>query len=270
MTEPSPSRYALAMSCFGYARIPVIESLQMVGAAGFHGVEGTSDTSHLAPRLNPDIPAIRAAAARAGVEFWTIHLPFSGQFRGENTLEGWHDLLPRTLDIAAALGVRIAVLHSGHFARFGADMEGAGAARAADQVSRLADYAEKLGIRIAAENELTGYAPRFAVELARLVELYTDPRVGFCLDTGHSILGGFDPIKEIRAAGKRLIAVHLNSNPGSGPDVHWLPNHGILNWSLVKQTLIETGYAGAWTMELKPDPSIGIVLEGAREVAGLA
>ena len=46
-------------------------------------------------------------------------------------------------------------------------------------------------------------------ELARLAEL-TDPAlVGFCLDTGHTIVGGGDPLATLRRLGRRVVHVHL-------------------------------------------------------------
>jgi len=46
-------------------------------------------------------------------------------------------------------------------------------------------------------------------EVARLAEL-TDPAlVGFCLDTGHTIVGGGDPLATLRRLGRRVVHVHL-------------------------------------------------------------
>jgi inosose dehydratase len=46
-------------------------------------------------------------------------------------------------------------------------------------------------------------------ELARLTEL-TDPAlVGLCLDTGHTIFGGGDPLATLRRYGRRIVHVHM-------------------------------------------------------------
>ena len=79
---------------------------------------------------------------------------------------------------------------------------------------------------------------------------------GVCIDTGHAMLLGEDPVEMIRRCGKRVIALHINENPGSRnrDDLHMLPNTMCWSkptkWEDVSAALKATGYSGFYNMEL--------------------
>ncbi len=260
------SRIDYGLSTYLYTDLPLVEAARRAAAAGFRRIEGWSEGAHLDPRLEPDLDAIRTGLRDAGVEVDSIHLPFRGQpLGGDEALDEWLSILGDSLRIAGTLGTPIATLHSSTlFKYYEGATEKESAARVAEWVERLADIAATLGIRIAVENQLVGHAPAITLQLSTLAEFLTDPRIGFCLDTGHAIMAGVDCAQEISAAGERLIALHLNSNSGSGADVHWIPDQGVLDWPRLKQTLLDANYQGLWTLEVKGTIPADDMLQEAR------
>ena len=71
--------------------------------------------------------------------------------------------------------------------------------------------------------------------------------VGICLDCGHAVLNGLSPAEEARAAGERLIALHLHDSDEVSD--HWIPGDRSIDWAALNGALIEIGFRGAWTFE---------------------
>lgn len=129
-------------------------------------------------------------------------------------------------------------------------------------IAYLAPYVEaakKAGLRIAVENMIDfgrrhrRYCAGDVYELIDLVDTINDPDVGICIDTGHANISGMNAGDAIRAAGKRLIALHVNDNHSKlGQDEHLLPHFGDVDWASVMRALTEIGYAGHFTYEIGP------------------
>jgi inosose dehydratase len=84
----------------------------------------------------------------------------------------------------------------------------AGWHRLASTLETLGREASNLGHTLAFHSH-AGTFVETPAEVARLAEL-TDPAlVGLCLDTGHTIVGGGDPLTVIKRHGRRVIHVHL-------------------------------------------------------------
>ena len=141
-----------------------------------------------------------------------------------------------------------------------------GDVRAEDQQIRIAAFrrsldtltarAEQLGIRLACENLQLKGQPRPLCrmeDLRRVVDDYPST-VGICLDTGHANNNGMDPADEARIAGERLIALHMQDTDAV-EDRHWPPGLGTINWRRVSAALIEIGFDGARTFEVRTGAS---------------
>jgi inosose dehydratase len=83
-----------------------------------------------------------------------------------------------------------------------------GWARVADLVSTLADEAKALGHPVA-WHQHAGTFVETPAELDRLLGLVDADRLGICLDVGHYLVGGGDPVEAIRRYGRRIVHVHL-------------------------------------------------------------
>ena len=81
-----------------------------------------------------------------------------------------------------------------------------------------------------------------------------DPRVGLCLDVGHTIKVGVDPAVAAREAGARLLDVHLKdvteATP-AGEDVE--VGRGVIDIPGLLRVLVDMGYAGTAAFEYEKD-----------------
>ena len=73
-------------------------------------------------------------------------------------------------------------------------------------------------------------------------------KVGICLDCGHAVLNGLSSAEEARAAGERLIALHLHDSEEVSD--HWIPGDRSIDWAALNGALIEIDFRGAWTFEV--------------------
>ena len=223
-----------------------------VAAAGFSWIEprpgkGFGGTD--------DVAAMRRVLDHHGVHAKTIHPPI-----GQNNLASPDEDVRRAsvAEISecfaafAGVGGFAAIVHPsgpGPDAPYDARIDAF--RRSLDTLYARADA---LGICLACEN-LPGH--RRPHPLARMEQLRAlldqyPPDVGICLDTGHSVLNGADPADEVKIAGDRLIAVHLCDTDGI-EDRHWLPGRGIIDWACLHAALVEIGFDGARTFEVRAE-----------------
>jgi inosose dehydratase len=123
-----------------------------------------------------------------------------------------------------------------------------------------------------------GYEPTFHPETSSFVEsaaeierLLNVSDIGLCLDTGHLLLAGTDPVKAAKAWGTRINHVHLKDadvsvlreilNDGGGVEDIWLRDtftplgHGDLDIAGVLTSLREVKYGGWLVVEQEIMPS---------------
>ncbi len=110
-----------------------------------------------------------------------------------------------------------------------------------ERFSRLMEYAEKLGVKIAYENQ------RCLANIALAFERFSEAR--FCWDVGHE--GCFTPGKRYMPLfGERLETVHLHDNNlVYNQDLHLLPYDGRLDYGYIAQTLANADYNGTLMIE---------------------
>ncbi len=233
------------------------EAVRLFVAEGWTCLELSDE--HSAVLLERGEPAVtgrefRRFCADAGVSLPQGHLklnvdiahPDVARRRGElEELKSW-------LDLFAALQIRAAVLHPG----------GPNCLQA-EEPSQAAFDANVESLR-----ELTrhtaGGSPVIGLEngpnarrLLSLIEAVGSEGLGVCCDTGHlSVLRTKDPEAGqterdfIVQAGRRLKALHIADNDGSG-DQHLLPYEGgNVDWRGVMQGLREIAYGGPFNFEV--------------------
>jgi len=66
--------------------------------------------------------------------------------------------------------------------------------------------------------------------------LFPDPKIGFCLDIGHSQLNHLDIVEEIEFAGPRLVSCHICNNDGKS-DLHNPPELGVIDVNMILDKL---------------------------------
>lgn len=118
-----------------------------------------------------------------------------------------------------------------------------------ERYSKLIPQAKEYGVTICIENMFSSHngkkfcgccgdpfeACRLVDELNRISGI---PCFAFCLDTGHSMLGGQEILRMMRILGHRIRAFHVHDNNGIS-DQHLAPYLGVLDWDRFVQGLAD-------------------------------
>jgi len=85
------------------------------------------------------------------------------------------------------------------------------------------------------------------------VERY-DPRIGLCIDVGHTARAQVDPAEAIRRCRERLYDCHIKDIDSTAPDGHTLEmGRGVLDIPAVLAALLEVDYANLLSFEYEKD-----------------
>ena len=114
----------------------------------------------------------------------------------------------------------------------------------------LRPAAEREEVCIAVEN-LSDKPQAACALLESLFERYPDEYMGWCYDSGHAHLTGFD-FTMLHGFKQRMKAVHLHDCFGARDD-HLLPGDGTLNWDAVVQLIAESSYEMPLNFETPPE-----------------
>jgi sugar phosphate isomerase/epimerase len=168
------------------------------------------------------------------------------------------------IDLAAALGAGLIVLHSDDIQDVATGRPDIGLARAA------VDYASEQGVRLALENG----------QLAFMAEALEEvPGLNTCLDIGHVYLTDDSLSDFLDVMKPRLIHLHLHDTlapeedglAGIGRD-HYQPGTGGIpdaDWALLDAALHEIDYRGIAVLEIRPRNVIQAALQGRRFFQGV-
>lgn len=179
-------------------------------------------------------------------------------------LRGGMDAVAASAGIIADLGGEVLVLaastgRQGYEAASGLDSEGWEAlGRGIDRVLALAG---ERGLRVAVHPH-HGTVVERPEDVERLLEI---SEVGLCLDTGHVLVGGGDPLQLARAAAPRVVHVHLKDVSASVAEqvaaghlgyrdavragLYRPLGDGDLDVAAVVRVLEQSGYAGWYVLE---------------------
>lgn len=90
-----------------------------------------------------------------------------------------------------------------------------------------------------------------------------DPRMGSCIDVGHTLRAGVDPVKAIKAVGPRLFDMHVKDLANStSRDSQVAVGRGILDFKGIFTTLIAMKYPGNVDLEYEifgDNPMPGVI-----------
>lgn len=205
---------------------------------------------------------IRALCDKEGIACTQIHAPyaFKAPMWKDQLYEVCFPRVVRSLEIAAALGADVCVVHPLHHFEYRGNEEYAFQLNM-EYYKRLLEYAHKFGVRIGIENMWQRDALRGCIshdtcsraeEFIRYIDTLNDPRAVACLDVGHiDIIHREDCTADvIRALGRdRLHALHIHDNNYKSDD-HLLPFHGKLDWNGICTALGEIDYDDDLTFEI--------------------
>lgn len=89
-----------------------------------------------------------------------------------------------------------------------------------------------------------------------------DPRLGICLDIGHDLRAGADPISDLKRYARRIFDIHLKDVTAPTKEGHAIElGRGIIDFPKFVKMLRKVGYKGSVSLEYEKDmsdPFIGI------------
>jgi sugar phosphate isomerase/epimerase len=131
-----------------------------------------------------------------------------------------------------------------------------------ETLPRLERFVKEYDIRIAIHN----HAPEDKVWASPLDVLKAvknlDPRIGCCIDVGHTELSGTDVVQAIHAAGPRLFNIHIKDMTNFHEEDSVVPvGDGVVPIRRILQALIATKYK--WFVDLEYEADANDPLPGA-------
>jgi len=200
---------------------------EIVGA-GFHPEVRMTDIEHLLRIPQAELERLGRLIGERSLRVFT-HGPFLGldiASLNAHLAEHSAECLRRGLEVTAALGGRVMVMHTNYspfYSRAGLrEWLGNWSAR----MPAVLETARRLGVAIAVEN---AWEENPHV-LGHMVDLVSNGEAGVCLDVGHA--AAFSRLSLERwweALGDRVLAIHLHDNDGLSDD-HLAPGTGIVDF----------------------------------------
>jgi hexulose-6-phosphate isomerase len=121
--------------------------------------------------------------------------------------------------------------------------------RSQENIKKLLPDAEAHGIKIAIE-EVWNKFLLSPVEFARYIDEFESPWVGAYFDVGNVVEFAY-PEEWIRELGKRIMKVHIKEYAKDKRFNYRLGEGGEINWSAVRAALLEAGYDGWVSAEVR-------------------
>ena len=245
------------------------QTAEIMKQAGFQGIDlalchGQDDPKNLlTDEWHREAVFMADCAKKAGLELAQCHLPYYPghlELPGDGTPAYFESyMLPayeQALKVCGEVGCHMAVMHL--FTVLNDDEQTLSGNVAL--IRRLLPLMEKYDVKLALENVfcrrnsqyLTGFVA-YAENLLKVIDGVGSDRVGVCIDTGHANIFRMDTAQMARQCGKRLFALHVNSN--AGHDEHAVP-YSISHWcekqdfDAFSRALGEIGYTGWYNLEI--------------------
>jgi sugar phosphate isomerase/epimerase len=181
--------------------------------------------------LAPRVRELERACTRHGLRY-TAHGPLAANFMDPRHGALFRRAVAGYLEVCAAVGVSVLVLHAGVVRRRPQPELDALHAQEREALRQLGDVAAKANVRIAVETLFTFAADHYTAtpsRLAREIEAVNHPNVVGCLDLSHAYLHctaqGLDYDAEVERFGQVTGHVHIHDSFGQPESVRgFLPS----------------------------------------------
>jgi sugar phosphate isomerase/epimerase len=238
---------------------PVAETLEQLAAVGIRFVELLAD----APDRHIDLADEAAVSALAEVvrglplAVYSVHGGFSNPSE-----EAWDISQPDPVARAAAVRrhaqvVRASALLGAHHVVIHPGVRHRGEDRLRHSrggLAELAEVAREAGTVLAVENLPPNHLCGSLAETQHLLDGLDPAVIGFCLDTGHAMLGQDTIGDYIHALSDRLTGIHWHASDHA-EDAHLFPDVERGEWDEFFAALDEVGYDSPVTVESVPPPT---------------
>lgn len=257
-------RMKLAFSTNAFTRFGLIESLRVIRAAGFTGVEILADMPHaypdtLGPRqiahISTELEKLGLAVSNINANctfgYWR-HAPPEAYFepslispnpqhRADRTR-----LILKTLEFAKAVGSGSVSITTGRM--LGGMPPERAARQFAESIRPILDRADALGVNVGIECE-PGLFIEYVQELREWIDRLNHPRFGANLDIGHSQVLGESIPECVTTLSDRIWNMHVEDIPGR-KHYHMIPGEGTVDWEGFKRALEGINYQRFLSVEL--------------------
>lgn len=246
-----------------------MESAKAMKAAGFEGID-LSLCKHqmdvpafITDEWTQDVIEQADAAKNAGLEIAQCHLPYyPGHLDnpGNGTVGELIDLLvpqyEHALKAAVKVGAKICVAHPVCYLESREKTIDANVQIYNKIIGMMEDNGQKLAIENCFARRNGQYMTAFIEQKETIMEIISrvgSESCGACIDTGHANIFRYDISEMARYFGKKLFALHVNSN--AGHDEHAIP-YSIAGWCErmnffeFTQALNEIGYTAYYNLEI--------------------
>lgn len=247
---------AVVVPTFVYMSLPVLDALERFVADGVELIElhGDAPDTHIDLTDDATIDTIAQAVRELPLDVHAVHCAFSQPSEDawdisqsdENGRAAAVRNRMKVVEASAKLGAHHVVVHPG--ARHRGDDA---LARSRASLAQLMETGRRAGMRIAVENLPPDQLGGSLEEMMRLLDDLDPGVVGFCLDTGHAMLGEDSMLDYVSALGDRLLGIHWHGN-NREDDTHAFPDIAEAKWDRLFAALDEVGYDLPVTLETVP------------------
>lgn len=235
---------------------PIARTLRQIADSGVHLVElhGDAPQTHLDLTDEAAVEALAAVVRELPLTVHSVHCAFSQpneedwdiSHPEEEKRQASLDRRAQAIRAAARLEARHVVMHPA-----GRPHGKNRLAFCRNGLAQLSELARAAGVRIAVENPPPDHLAGSLAEMKWLLDGLDPEALGFCLDTGHAMLGQ-DPLEDyLRVFADRLLGLHWHENDGSA-DAHLFPQVEDGRWDQFLAALDAVGYDLPITLEAAP------------------
>ena len=245
--------------CFSREISP--EAFGRLASAGIGCIEYSFGYNHYMNVLEYPAHSLRYAnvARAAGLENWSIHLPFSGRLDISNPNNELRDVTIYTnktlIRAAGRAGIKVAVLHpsSEPIAEEDRPMR---MERSRGAIEILKAECDRAGMLLAVENLPRTCLCRTSDEMIALLSV---TGAGVVFDTNHCLVeDNIHYVNKLAEAGIPIFSVHISDyfrdENGVLDERHVLPGEGINRWGELLDALAAAGYEGPLMYEVPAKP----------------
>jgi sugar phosphate isomerase/epimerase len=231
---------------------PIEMVLQPICDSGFHIIEIATARDHIDLSDTRRLRELARVIHEMGLTVCSLHAPFGHDiditdpdpaFRQQS-----FDRLTRAADALTIFGGGLYVIHPGGEDHDWVWDRETRIGRSAEGLNVLWQCCRERRLDLVVETPLPHLLGGQPDDLERLLRVLPREGTGVCLDTSHTVLGGF-LFEVMDRFASRLVHVQASDNRGHTDD-HLPPGDGIIDWPKVESKLAAIGYQGVFLLEL--------------------
>ncbi|RLD11273.1 MAG: hypothetical protein DRI44_03900 [Chlamydiae bacterium] len=229
---------------------PSSESIDFLKSQGVKAIE--TGPEFMLGHSETEIKAIVKNFSMAGIQFYSIHAPFTGEMdlsqinteKRTKTIAVFKEFINRV----AIAKIKCVVIHPGSVQN---NDEESRLDKLRLSIETLLSIAEKSGVKLALENMPPGHVGDLSSTVMGIVNEFDSPFFGVCLDTGHANIGKENVLTAFENMRDKIIAFHFHDNDGVR-DIHLQPPYGTINWTVLAKEIAKYEFDFPALVEAQP------------------